>query len=230
MQKESVSSRLKALGYCRVSTEDQAREGLSLEAQESKIHAYSTIKDFDLLEIIVDPGLSGKDMQRAGLQKALTLLRSGEARALIVYKLDRLTRSTKDLLALVYDTFIPESISLHSITETLDTTSANGRFFLTMLGAMANWEAETIRERTKEALRHKIAKGEWTGRVPFGFAVGPNGILTGDPTQQAIIRKAKRLRREGLSIRDIARRVDLPSSTVHKMITTDFRTLKACYQ
>ncbi|MEM9446608.1 MAG: recombinase family protein [Verrucomicrobiota bacterium] len=219
----------KSIGYCRVSTDEQAREGVSLLAQQEKIKAYALIKDLELIEIVSDAGLSAKDLNRKGLQKALCMLQTGEANHLIVYKLDRLTRSTKDLLSLVYEKFIPHNISLHSITETLDTTSANGRFFLTMLGAMATWERETIRERTRDALSHKRQQGQWSGRIPYGFRIDEIGCLVEDQQQFKQIQRVKRLRRDGLSIREISRRVDLSIATIHKLISTNLRTLKNQY-
>jgi len=92
--------KIKAVAYCRVSTEEQAREGISLDNQQDKVRAYATVKDLDLVDIVTDAGISAKDLKRKGLQRVLSMLQSGEAEALIVFKLDRMTRSTKDLLTL----------------------------------------------------------------------------------------------------------------------------------
>jgi DNA invertase Pin-like site-specific DNA recombinase len=219
---------MKAIAYVRVSTEDQAREGVSLENQIEKVRAYSTVKDLELIEIIEDAGRSGKDLERDGIMKALDILNSGQAQALIIYKLDRLTRSTKDLLNLVYDLFIPNDIALHSISENLDTTTANGRFFLTMLGGIATWERETISERTKDALSHKRTKGQWVGRVPYGFRIEHNRLVE-DPDQIKVIQKAKRLKRAGKSIRAISEALNVSKSVVHRLINVNLRSLKACY-
>ena len=219
---------MKAIGYIRVSTEDQAKEGVSLDNQEEKIKAYATVKDLDLVDIIIDAGISAKDLEREGIRKVLGILQDGKAGALIVYKLDRLTRSTKDLLTLVYDVFIPNDIALHSINETLDTTTANGRFFITMLGGIATWERETISERTKDALSHKKGKKEWLGRVPFGFKIEGNHLIE-DIDQMKVIQKAKRLRRTGKSIRDIAKRLNLSRGYIHKIVNVNLKTVKALY-
>lgn len=219
---------MKAIGYIRVSTEDQAREGVSMDNQEEKIKAYAMVKDLDLVDIIVDAGISAKDLEREGVQKVLGILQDGKAGALIVYKLDRLTRSTKDLLTLVYDVFIPNDIALHSINETLDTTTANGRFFITMLGGIATWERETISERTKDALSHKKGKNEWLGRIPYGFKIESNHLIE-DVDQMKVIQKAKRLRRTGKSIRDIAKRLNLSRGYIHKIVNVNLKTVKALY-
>ena len=102
---QKVKEPLRAYGYVRVSTEEQAAEGLSLEAQEEKIRAYASFKDLELVEIIRDEGASGKDLNRPGFQELLELVGGKQAEALVVFKLDRLTRNTSDLLHLVEDVF-----------------------------------------------------------------------------------------------------------------------------
>ncbi len=219
---------MKAVGYCRVSTEEQAREGVSLENQREKIKAYALVKDLELTEIVVDAGLSAKNLKREGMQKVLKMLEDGEAQAIIIYKLDRLTRSTKDLLSLVYDVFLPQEIALHSINETLDTSSANGRFFLTMLGGIATWERETIGERTRDALCQKKKNGEWCGRIPTGFKV-KGKKLEADPAQVKQIQKAKRMKRSGMSLRKIAQALNLSKSTVHVLVNDNLKSRKSRY-
>ena len=93
----------KVIGYIRVSTDKQADHGISLDAQRAKLEAYASLYDICLTEIIVDAGVSAKTLQRPGLQRALSMLRKGQANALLVGKLDRLTRSVKDLGTLVED-------------------------------------------------------------------------------------------------------------------------------
>jgi len=220
--------KIKAVAYCRVSTEEQAREGISLDNQQDKVRAYATVKDLDLVEIITDAGISAKDLKREGLQRVLSMLHSGEAEALIVFKLDRLTRSTKDLLTLVYDVLIPQNIALHSISETLDTTNANGRFFLTMLGAMATWELEIIIERTKDAMRHKKSVGEWCGRIPYGFKINGKHLVE-DQDQRILVQKAKRMRKKGKSIRAIAKELNVSVGLVHRLVMANCRSQRRRY-
>jgi len=219
--------KIKAVAYCRV-TEEQAREGISLDNQQDKVRAYATVKDLDLVDIVTDAGISAKDLKREGLQRILSMLQCGDAQALIVFKLDRLTRSTKDLLTLVYDVLIPQNIALHSISETLDTNNANGRFFLTMLGAMATWEREIIIERTKEAMRHKKSVGEWCGRIPYGFKVDGKRLAQ-DQDQRILIQKAKRMRRNGKTVRAIAKELNVSVGLVHRLVMANCRSQKRRY-
>lgn len=198
-----LTPKLKAYGYCRVSTEEQAREGISLDAQEQKIHAYAQLKDLELVEIIRDEGFSGKDLHRPGLQRLLNLIQGSETEALIVYKLDRLTRNTSDLLHLIEDIFKKGNTRFFSITEEIDTESAMGKFFLTIMGAMAQMERELISERTSTALQYKKAQGQSLGKIPFGYS-RIDGKLVPDNTEKNIIQRIKRWHKNGLSYDKIA--------------------------
>src|SRR5436309_2636548 len=116
---------MQAIGYVRVSTDRQAELGVSLEAQEAKIRAMATIHSAELLEVIVDGGESAKSLNRPGLQRLLALINSGQVQAVIVAKLDRLTRSVKDLCNLL-ELFEKRKVALISVAESLDTASAGG--------------------------------------------------------------------------------------------------------
>ena len=202
---------MKAVGYIRVSTEDQAREGVSLDNQAAKIKSYASLNDLELVEVIRDEGASGKSLDRAGMIRLLDMVQKGIVDAVIVYKLDRLSRKTIDTLNLI-EKIEGQGIAFHSISEKVDTKSATGKFFLTIISAMAQMERDLIAERTKDALSHKKDKGEWCGRVPFGFRIEDNHLVE-DLEQIKVIQKAKRLRRSGKSMRDIANAVVYPWDT-----------------
>ncbi len=200
---EAVPTR--ALGYVRVSTEEQAREGVSLDAQEARIRAYATAKDLDLVEVIRDEGFSGKDLERPGMQRLITVCRGGEAGAVVVFKLDRLSRRTRDLLYLVEDVLQAHEVTLHSLHETVDTSSASGRFFLRIMGARAEMERELVGERTAAALAHKRDRGERLGTTPFGYRT-PGHRLPLEPVaeEQVVVERILGLRAQGMSFRAIA--------------------------
>lgn len=193
----------KAIGYIRVSTDKQADKGQSLEVQEEKIKAYASLYDIQLVEIIIDAGESAKTLEREGLKKALSML-GKEADAVIVSKLDRLTRSVKDIGHLMEKHFT--KYSLLSVSEQIDTRSASGRLVLNVLISVAQWERETIGERTSSAMQHKASKQEYTGgHIPYGFKLTEDGInLVEDEAEQAVIIEAKKLREYGLSLRKVA--------------------------
>ena len=192
-----------AIGYVRVSTEDQAKEGVSLDNQKTKIEAYCQLKDLELREIIEDAGISAKNLRRPGVQKVLKLARRKEIDAVVVYKLDRIFRSTIDALETT-KAFDKWGVSFHSIQETLDTRSAMGRFFFTLTAALAEMERRLIGERTKAALAHKKSRNEKTGGdIPYGYDLTPTGILIKNDAEQRVIRIIRRLHGEGFSLRGI---------------------------
>ncbi len=117
-----------AIGYARVSTDEQAREGVSLEVQQQRIRAYALAKDLELMDVLTDDGISGKTLERPALREVLQRCERGEVGHVVVVKLDRLTRRTRDLVALVDDLFLARHIELHSVSESLDTSTPHGRW------------------------------------------------------------------------------------------------------
>lgn len=205
-----VEKRTRTIAYLRVSTDIQADRGQSLEAQRAKVRAYAELYDLDLVNILVDAGESAKSLERPELQLALARLKRGEADALLVVKLDRLTRSVADLGKLIDSHFGPNGAALLSVGEQIDTRSAAGRLVLNVLGSVAQWEREAIGERTSAVLQHKASIGELVGGVPYGQRVVPGSAparLEPDPAEQLVIAKARDLRTGKLSLRAISRRL-----------------------
>jgi site-specific DNA recombinase len=165
----------KVLGYVRVSTAEQARDGVSLLAQADKIRQFARLHDLDLVDVVDDPGASAKSLDRPGLKAVLTRIAAGEATGLVIAKLDRLTRSVVDLAELV-DTFFggdhPRA-QLFSVADSIDTRTAAGRMVLNIIMTIAQWERETIVERTTDAMAHKRKQGEACGHPRFGTMVDP---------------------------------------------------------
>lgn len=191
----------KAIAYIRVSTDKQADKGHSLEAQEAKVKAYASLYDLELVKTVVEAE-SAKSLKREGLQNALAALKAGKAEALIVVKLDRLTRSVSDLGVLVEQHF--NKSALLSVSEQIDTRSAGGRLVLNVLASVSQWEREAIGERTSAAMQNMKAEGLYTGgRPPYGKML-VEGVLVNNESEQAIINKANKLRVEGCSLRQIA--------------------------
>lgn len=199
----------RVVGYIRVSTEQQA-DGVSLEAQRAKLEAYAVAMDLELVAIHVDAGLSAKTLARPGLQAALGALDSGQADGLLVAKLDRLTRSVRDLGDLL-ERYFGQRFSLLSVADSIDTRSAAGRLVLNVLGSVSQWERETTGERTREALAHLKSRGVRLGGAAVGWertsetdAEGRRLVVT-VPQEAATVERIVRLRSEGLSLRSIAR-------------------------
>lgn len=209
MTKNAKPSRgTRVVGYIRVSTEEQAREGVSLAAQRERLQAYAVALDLELVAIHEDAGLSAKSLERPGLRAALETLDAGRADGLVVFKLDRLTRDLGDWSSLLRRYFV-DRCALLSVSESMDTRSAAGRLQLNILMTVAAWEREIIGERTAEALRHLRAQGVRVGRVGLGERrtgdVDADGrqVVAEDPEGRATVARISSLRAAGASMRDI---------------------------
>jgi DNA invertase Pin-like site-specific DNA recombinase len=199
---------MKAIGYIRVSTDEQAREGISLENQRVKIETYCCLNDLELVEIIEDAAKSGKDMNREGVTRLVDLVRGRRIDAVVVYKLDRISRRVKDTLTIM-DMIDKKNIAFHSIMEKIDTKTATGRFFLNIVASMAQWERDTIAERTKDALRLKIVKHERAGQVPYGWTLTDDAkTLVENEAEQRAISLVRNLNAKGYSLRAICRELE----------------------
>ncbi len=194
----------RVLAYVRVSTEKQADGGHSLEAQRSKVAAYCALHEVELVNVFEDAGLSASTLDRPALAAALAELEAGRADALLVVKLDRLTRSTRDLGDLL-DRAAAEGWALLSVAESLDTSTAAGRLVVSVLGAVAQWEREAVGERTAAAMAGMKARGLYTGgAAPYGYRVDAEGRLVADEAELATAKLAAELRASGLSLRRTA--------------------------
>jgi len=210
----------RAVGYIRVSTEEQSREGISLDMQAAKIRAYAELNDLELKEIVQDDGISGKSISaRPGIQTVLSMVKARKVDAIIIYKLDRLARNTIECLSMAED-MDKKGVALHSITEKLDTQSAMGRFFFTLTASLAAMERDVISERTTAALAHKKSNGEKCGGLcPYGYRAIEGKLVPHIP-EQRIISRIKTLRAEGESTRAIVKR--LQEEGIHTRKGTTF--------
>lgn len=195
---------MKAIGYVRVSTEGQATDGVSLDAQKARIQAWCDANGYEIATVHTDAGLSGKRADnRPGLQRALADVCKLRG-ALVVYSLSRLARSTKDAISIA-ERLDRAGSDLVSLTERIDTTSAAGKMVFRMLAVLAEFERDLVSERTYAAMRHKASKGERIGELPFGWTIGPDRVtLVPVEAEQAVIREMQTLRSERWTFRAIA--------------------------
>lgn len=193
---------MKAIGYVRVSTEKQADWGVSLEAQTEKVRAMAVVQGAQSLEMIVDAE-SAKSLNRSGMTRLLSLVDAGEVDVVIIAKLDRLTRSVADLAELLRR-FERRRVSLVSVADSLDTSSAAGRLVLNIMVSVSQWEREAIGERTRDAMRHKRSSGERVGTVPFGYRVAQDDMhLEMEPGEQAVVEQVRAMKAGGSTLRSI---------------------------
>jgi site-specific DNA recombinase len=196
----------RTVAYVRVSTEDQAVNGVSLDAQEARIAAYCVAMGWDVSEVIRDAGASAKSLQRPGMSAIMAGIRDRSIGRVIVLKLDRLTRSVRDLADLL-ELFEKTDAALCSLTESLDTSTASGRLMLNLLASVSQWEREAIAERTSSALAHKRQTGRVYGPVPFGYRREGTQLVT-EPAEQEALKHAQQMVANGVSYREVARLLD----------------------
>lgn len=190
--------------YIRVSTEEQAREGVSLQAQKNKCLLQAELSELNVTHIIEDAGVSAKSTNRAGYQQLMELIKSGEVQSVIIFKLDRIHRDVSNLNHFIkllnkYDA------SLISVKDSLDTKSASGRMVINILGVLSQWERETIAERTSDALQHKKAIGaKYTNVTPFGYSLVNENQYIANTEEQKVIKLIVEKRNSGMSFQKIA--------------------------
>jgi len=191
-----------AIAYIRVSTEKQANEGISLEAQESRIQQWCQANGYELEGVYVDAGISGKSMEtRKELLAALAALKKGMA--LVSYSLSRLARSTKDALV-IGEMVAKKQADMVSLSEQIDTTTAAGKMMFQMMAVLAEFERNLVAERTANALQHKKRTGQkYTNKTPYGFEA-IEGRLVEVKQEAAVVADIQAARASGATLQAIA--------------------------
>ena len=170
-----MKKKIRVAIYVRVSTQEQAKEGYSVGEQTDRLRKFAEAHDWIIVNVYVDAGHSGANTDRPALQQMIADLKAGKIDKVLVYKLDRLSRSQKDTLELIEDVFLPNNTDFESMTEKLDTSTPQGRLFLGILAAFAQLEREMIKERMSMGRYARIKEGKWQGgaRVPYGYDYEP---------------------------------------------------------
>ncbi len=160
---------MKSVGYIRVSTEEQAKEGISLDNQIERIKGYCQYKGFELCEILRDEGISGsKNKDREGFARILEKIEGNGFDAIVVYSLDRLSRDMITLLA--FERLLNEyDIELHTIEGQIDCSTPDGFMNYAMRAFIGEMERRQVKDRTKKAMEHKKRNGEVVGSIPYGY-------------------------------------------------------------
>lgn len=198
--KTNKLKRKKAI-YVRVSTDAQV-EGYSIDAQIELVTAYLKSKEWNDYVIYTDPGFSGKDLNRPKMQELIQDIKEGKIDCVLVFKLDRISRSQKDTLYLIEEVFNKYDCGFISIRENFDTTTPFGKAMIGILSVFAQLERETILERTRLGLKKRAEEGLWRGggKVPFAYNYDKNkGRLIVNPEKKEIFDMMKSLRMQGYS-------------------------------
>ena len=228
--------------YCRVSTEEQAKEGFSINAQRDKLTKYAEANEWCVVDYYIDDGISGKKLvDRKEVLRLLEDVKSGKVKNVLIYKLDRLTRSVKDLIYLI-EIFNKYDCTFNSQTEKIDTSNAVGRMFVKIIGIFAEFERENLAERITLGYEQKTREGNYTncnGVFGYDYIVG-EGRLEVNREEASYVEKIFEWYLEGNSMLEISRRLEklgVPTkrgglwrqSTIHSILTNPLYIGKVRY-
>ncbi len=212
--KSGASDVCRVIAYCRVSTDDQEKEGVSLDAQVEHCRGYAKLYGLDIVRTVKETASAKSVLARPLLLDAVERIKKGEADGLLVMKLDRLTRSVRDIGNLVGENdsgvkgpFAPGKARLFSVAEQIDTANASGRLVLNVLSSVSQWEREAIGERTSAAMQHMKAAGCYTGgHAPFGMQLDGERLAP-NKTEKATLTRARKLYDECENLHEVSRRL-----------------------
>lgn len=212
---------LRAL-YIRVSTEAQAEEGYSIQAQTDRLEAYCTAMGWKNFRCYTDGGYSGSNLDRPEMTRLITDARAGRVATVVVYKLDRLSRSQKDTLYLIEDVFLPNGVDFISLNESIDTSTPYGRAMIGILSAFAQLERENIYLRTRMGMVERVRQGYWMGGggVPFGYDYDQAAGILVPNADAPRVRQMYELYLKGWSAQRIARAMGLKYDRLVTQILT----------
>jgi site-specific DNA recombinase len=196
---------MKAVAYLRCSTQKQA-EALSIEVQRDRIDQYCKLKNIEVIDTIVDEGISGGvNASREGFVRLLGRIEENGIEAVVLYSLERLSRDMLTLLAL--ERFLDEyDIELHTVEGQVSVDSPDGFLSFAMRAFLGEMERRQVKYRTKRAMEHKKAAGQVVGSVPYGYRRDGDNLIE-VPEEQAVIKLANRHYQKGMSLAEVVRRV-----------------------
>lgn len=211
--------------YIRVSTTEQAMEGYSVGEQENRLRRFCEALGYQIHKVIIDPGYSGASLNRPGIKEVIHDVQDHLVNKVIVWKLDRLSRSQKDMLIMLEDIFLANNCDFVSMLESFDTSTAFGRAIVGILAAFAQLERENIKERTTMGRQARLAKGHYnSSRPPLGYSFLPGcNDLKVDPYEASIVREIFSLFLSGTSINTIASTMQKKYPTVRSWRNTMIR-------
>jgi site-specific DNA recombinase len=228
MIRQSPSKTPKVAIYSRVSTEEQAREGLSVDAQIEKCEAYCKARGWEIYRIYKDAGFSAGSLDRPSMELMLRDANEAKFDIILVYKIDRFSRKLRDLI-LVLESLKEKNINFTSVTEQIDTTSAMGEAFFQIIGVFAQLERGMVKERVELAFDRKIGMGESLSRAPFGYLY-QNKKLVPDPENSHKVEEIFKMWAAGINYREICAKYNLSNSNIYALIKNPVYTGKVKYK
>ena len=214
--------------YSRVSTEEQAREGLSVDAQIDKCKAFCHARCWAVFKVYKDAGFSAGSLNRPALELLLRDAQEQRFNIILVYKIDRFSRKLKDLITILEE-LKEKNINFTSVTEQIDTTSAMGEAFFQIIGVFAQLERGMVKERVELAFDRKIKFGEVLYRAPLGYAF-KNKKLVLDTENAKKVSEVFNMWASDISYGEISKRFNIPKSTLYQIIRNPIYLGKVRYK
>ena len=213
--KKNSDSPPKVAIYSRVSTEEQAREGLSVDAQIDKCESYCKARGWEVFRVYKDAGFSAGSLDRPAMELLLRDATEQKFDIILVYKIDRFSRKLKDLIMILED-LKEKGINFTSVTEQIDTTSAMGEAFFQIIGVFAQLERGMVKERVKLAFDRKIQLGETLNRAPYGYFY-ENKKLVPDPLTSNNVKDIFEMCLAGVSYKEICSKFNFSKSSFYQI-------------
>lgn len=202
--------------YVRVSTEEQAKEGLSIKAQIDRCKAFCIARCWEVHKVYKDAGFSAATTNRPAFQLLLADAEAKKFSVVLVYKIDRFSRKLKDLI-LTLEELKKFNIHFTSVTEQIDTTSAMGEAYFQIIGVFAQLERGMVSERVQLVFRNKIDSGEYLNRSPMGYAYKDKKLIINE-SEASKVREIFNMRVAGVHYKEIASKYSLPVSTLYALL------------
>lgn len=202
--------------YVRVSTEEQAKEGISIDAQIERCKAFCKARSWKVFKIYTDAGYSAGSLDRPALKNLVDDINNNRFSILLVYKIDRFSRKLKDLISILEE-LKSKGVNFTSVTEQIDTTTAMGEAFFQIIGVFAQLERGMVKERVELAFDKKINSGEILNRAPIGY-VYRNGKLVVNEEEAEKVREIFNMWAAGIHYKEISEKFNIPVSTLYEII------------
>ena len=208
---------MRAAIYTRVSTPGQAEEGESLEMQKERLVSYAKAQGWKVVKVYEDGGYSGGTTKRPGFQQMVADARLKKFDVLLVYKIDRLSRSILDFhttMKMLQDS----GVSFVSLTQNFGTSTSMGRLMLAILVDFANFEREINIDRARDSYLNRLSHGYHSGRTPFGYVRKEGNILVKNAEQAQVVKEIFSLAYQGISTRTIAEKFHMTRDRVKSIL------------
>ena len=203
--------------YVRVSTQDQAQHGFSLDAQQDSLKNYAQALGYEIFNIYKDEGKSAKNLNRPEMQELLKDAEQRKFQAIFIYKLDRFSRSLKDLI-LTIDKLKEWGVDFISLQDKIETASASGKLMFQIIGAFAEFERNIIGDRTSFGMERKAKEGGFITKAPFGYKLVNKQLLIDEESSGKIKQIFEEFLTSEISLTQLAKKNGFTTAGIKKLL------------